>query len=283
MNSKQREEIQRKFKKSVTGIIGDIKVIDHTEALKLIWEEADELQLLLEKKPRILMVAGNIGLGKSTASKIISTFGKIRIDMEAGEKDLLKLFYDDMGQYAERLQLDLICQRLNQIVINGLLYPGQSIIYDRSPYEDPLIFARALNHYNLLNKESMKFCDDYFLIKRGELRDRFPETKFEPDLIILLRISVEEGWKRIQTRQRETELRDDAEKGHGLTMEYYRLLDKYYRTFAEDLIKKHWYSGPILELEEDELLVSDATHTRGQLYVIRCLKEALKITDGEGR
>jgi deoxyadenosine/deoxycytidine kinase len=277
MDNTKREEIEKKFKNIVSGVIEEIKVIDHKEALKLIWKEADELQFLLEKKPRILMVAGNIGLGKSTASKIISTFGKIRIDMEAGDKEMLKLFYDDMGLYAERLQLDLICQRLNQIVINGLLYPGQSIIYDRTPYEDPIIFARVLHHHQLLSRESMEFCEEYFLIKRRELLEHYPETQFEPDLIIMLQISVEEGWKRVHTRQRETELRDDAEKGHGLTLEYYELLDKYYKSFPEDLLNKRWYQGPILRLEEDELVVSDATHTRGQLYVIRCLKEALKI------
>ena len=267
------ERITRK----VNEIILEIKPIDEKEALRRIWNEAEDLQRLLNKERIVIMVAGNIGLGKTTTAKIVSTFGKTAIDMEDADKELLKLYYDEMRLFSERLQIDLIAQRLNQIAMNRVTHPDTSIIYDRTPYEDPLIFAAALHHYDQMSRESLDFCYDYFLIKKRELSKRFPDLKLEPDLLILLKANLENGWKRVNIRQRAMELKEDTHKGHGLTLEFYELLNEYYKKFAFELRERNWYRGPILTLEEDELEVADVTNTKGQLYVIKSVKEALKM------
>jgi len=270
-------DIDERINEKVKEIIVDIKPIDEKEALKRIWDEAEDLEQLLNKDRIVISVAGNIGLGKTTTAKIVSTFGKIAIDMEDADKELLRLYYDDMKLFAERLQIDLIAQRLNQIAINSLTYPQTSIIYDRTPYEDPLIFAAALHHYDQMSKESLDFCYEYFLIKKRELKRRFPTVKLEPDLLILLKANLENGWKRVHFRQRAMEIKEDTHKGHGLTQEFYTLLNEYYKQFTAELRERNWYRGPILVLEEDELEVADVTNTKGQLYVIKSVKEALEI------
>ena len=261
----------------VSEIIDEIKPMDEKEALKRIWDEAEDLQEVLNRDRVVIMVAGNIGLGKTTTAKIVSTFGKIAIDMEDVDKEILKMYYDDMQLFAERLQIDLIAQRLNQMIISSLINPHTSIVFDRTPYEDPLIFAAALHHYDQMSKDSLDFCNEYFLIKKRELVKRFPAAKLEPDLLILLKANLENGWKRVHLRQRAMELKEDTHKGHGLTMEFYTLLNEYYKNFSYELRERNWYRGPILILEEDELEVADVTNTKGQLYVIKSVKEALKI------
>ena len=109
-----------------------------------------------------------------------------------------------------------------------------------------------------------------------ELEQAFPQVRFEPDLIILLNSNVENGWKRVNLRKRNMELKDDTHKGHGLTFEFYELLHGYYDFFIEELVQRGWYDGPVLTLQEDEFEVSDVTNTKGQLYVIKSVKEALK-------
>ncbi|MDP8213722.1 MAG: deoxynucleoside kinase [Candidatus Euphemobacter frigidus] len=266
-----------KINQTVESIITEIKPLDEKEALKQIWDEAEGLQTILKKNPVIMMMAGNIGLGKTTTAKIISTFGKITIDIEDPHKELLKLYYENMGFYAERLQIDLICQRLNQIVVNSLLYPDSSISYDRSPYEDPLIFAQALLNHEQISRESLDFCCEYFMIKKRELEGKYPEVQFEPDLLIILKARVESGWARVHVRQRAIEVRKDRKKGRGLTKEFYRLLDGYCNALPSELRRKNWYQGPILTLAEDKLAVADVTNIKGQLYVVKSVKETLKI------
>ncbi len=272
--------IDRMFEVTVNSVIDSIRPMDEKDALKQIWDEAESLEALLHKHNPVIMVAGNIGLGKTTTARIISTFGKTRIDRENPDKELLRLYYDNMQEYAERLQIDLIAQRLNQMAINGLLYPDTPMVYDRTPYEDPLIFAKALAAYDQMTQEALNFCYDYFMIKRRELEEAFPQVRFEPDLIVLLSSNIENGWKRVNIRKRAMELKEDTRKGHGLTFDFYRLLHGYYEGFARELADRSWYKGAILTLQEDEFEVSDVTNTKGQLYVIRSVKEALRMLMG---
>ena len=260
----------------VQEAIDSIRPLDEKEALKTIWDEAEELEGLVERHRPVIMVAGNLGLGKTTTARVIATFGKARIDREDTEKELLQLYYEDMRKYAERLQIDLIAQRLNNVVINSIKYPNTGFVYDRTPYEDPLIFARALSAYDQMSSEAVEFCMEYFKMKVRELQRRFPQARLEPDLIVMLDATVENGWKRVNIRGRKMELKEDARKGHGLTFEFYSLLHSYYQTFPKDLEQLGWYKGPVLVLKEDEFEVADVTNIKGQLYVIRTLKEALK-------
>jgi len=270
----------KKFELIVNSVIESIRPMDEKDALKQIWDEAESLEELLHRYNPVIMIAGNIGLGKTTTARIISTFGKTKIDRENADKELLKLYYDNMEMYAERLQVDLIAQRLNHIAVNGLMYPDTPFVYDRTPYEDPLIFAKALASYDQMSPESLNFCYDYLMIKQRELEQAFPRVRFEPDLIVLLSSNIENGWKRVNIRKRAMELKDDTHKGHGLTFEFYNLLHGYYETFARELADRGWYRGAILTLKEDEFEVSDVTNTKGQLYVIRSVKEALKVLMG---
>ena len=115
------------------------------------------------------------------------------------------------------------------------------------------------------------------MIKKRELEGKYPEVQFEPDLLIILKEKVESGWARVHVRQRAIEVRKSRKKGQGLTKEFYRLLDGYCNALPLELRRRNWYQGPILTLAEDELSVADVTNITGQLYVVKSVKETLKI------
>lgn len=259
----------------VQEIIKKIKPLHPDEALKQVWEkEKGELLLLFQEYHPIIMVAGNIGFGKTTVAGFVGSFGKIPEIKEPVDNPLLKLYYDDMKAYSERLQTDLINVRLFDLFINKNLHPNQALIFDRTPYEDTYIFSEALCKNGLMSPDSLKFCYYYFSMKKRQLESRY-KTNLNPDLIIFLKGDIETGWKRVQGRQRSIEVREDAKKGVGLTKEFYQSLHNEYETFVERLQVD--YTGPILTLPQDTLAVADATNTKGQLYVIQSTKEALKL------
>ena len=267
-------EMNTKIEQIVTAIQQEIAQMPQREALKQVWEERKELEALLHNKDNLLlMIAGNIGLGKTTAGSIIGTFGKIPEINEPLDNPLLKLYYENMGRYAEPLQIDLINWRLWQLVLH-LKERKTSLVSDRTHYEDPYVFCEALCKTGLMSEDSRDFCQRYFQMKKDRL-ERDYTVSLTPDLVIFLSADIETGWNRCQNRGREMEIRDDATLGVGLPREFYQALHQEYDIFKEKM--PQLYPGPTLFLPQDKVEVVDATNTKGQLYVVRSVKEALKI------
>ena len=269
-----KKDINLDIAHQVNLIEQEIQKMDSRDALAKVWKEREELESLLKQQPLLLMIAGNIGFGKTTVTAIIGTYGKIEEIKEPVDNPLLSLYYEDMNRYSERLQLDLINVRLTDMAIKRLKSSDKSVIFDRTHYEDTLIFSEVLAQQNLMSQESLEFCNWYFKMKKSQIESRYG-VNLTPDLIVMLQGSMETGWRRVQGRDRKIEVRDDAGKGVGLSREFYQALHNQYEVFPKKL--NELYSGPLLILPQDTLEVADATNSKGQLYVIRSVKEALKL------
>jgi deoxyadenosine/deoxycytidine kinase len=160
---------------------------------------------------RLIVVAGNIGVGKtSLAERIGSRLGWKSAFESVSDNPYLPDFYADMRSWSFHLQIFFLGHRASQYL--EIARDPQSAILDRSIYEDAYIFARALYAMNNLAER------DYLAYRRlfNLVVDNLPP----PDLLIYLRAPVEVLMKRILSLGRAIE--------SGITAEYLGLLDSYY-------------------------------------------------------
>lgn len=263
-----------------TDVQAEVKSLKQEDALGQLWDESDELERLLADYPTVTVVGGNIGLGKSNTARILSKFGKVPKLLEpVKENPLLRHYYGNMRRFAPMLQVHVINDRLAALAYEKQRNQGASFVSDRTAYEDPWIFCEVLCAAGLMAPKVKDVCQQYFHERKAELEKRYGIT-LTPDLVILLtQDDIEVGWKRIKERGREMEVREDAKKGKGLTREFYTTLHRQYTNhFLADL-ERH-YGGSVLRLPQDQVDVSDANNSRGILYVVKSVKEALKVLHG---
>jgi deoxyadenosine/deoxycytidine kinase len=192
---------------------------------------------------RLIVVAGNIGAGKtSLAERIGSRLGWKSAFESVSDNPYLSDFYADMRSWAFHLQVFFLGHRASQYL--EIANDPQSTILDRSIYEDAYIFARALYSMNNLTER------DYLAYRRvfGLVVDHLPP----PDLLIYLRAPVSVLIKRIQSRGRSIET--------GITAEYLGLLESYYDDWmgSFDLC-------PVLTIRTDDL---DFVHKPKHLDIV---------------
>lgn len=160
---------------------------------------------------RLVVVAGNIGAGKtSLTERIGARLGWKTAFESVADNPYLADFYADMRSWSFHLQIFFLGHRANQYLEMAKL--PQSVILDRSIYEDAYIFARALHHLGNLNER------DYFSYRR--IFDQVVSGLPAPDLLIYLKAPVSVLMDRIHRRGREIET--------GITDDYMLLLESFY-------------------------------------------------------
>ncbi len=181
-----------------------------------------------------IAVAGNIGSGKTTLTRLLSKhYGWVPKYEEVVDNPYLTDFYEDMHRWSFNLQIFFLNRRLGGIV--EIQKTGQTVIQDRTIYEDACIFATNLHAMGLM---STRDFDNY--IRLYELMISLIPA---PDLIIYLRASVPTLVKRIQKRGREYE--------NSIRLDYLTGLNERYETWITN------YEGPKLILEVDNLQVEE--------------------------
>lgn len=272
-------EINKKIFEVCNEVAKEMYEIKEEKVVSSMIEESKKLRQTLKdyNKPLLIQVAGNVGFGKTTVTEIIANQTGMNAILENDDDFLLKQYYNDMPKYAERLQTHLMSQRYYMQIIKQLMLPNSSLICDRTPYEDSLIFAEVLCKYGFIEQDSLKYIYWYFDNLVGQLQKKYPEQKILPDLVIYLHGDIQVGWDRVQKRSRAIEVRDDAKIGKGLTFEFYKTLHEKYDNFIDVLKEKNWYSGPVLYLDQSKIDVSDATLTKGWLYIVKALNKTLEI------
>lgn len=126
-------------------------------------------------------VAGNIGAGKSSLTKVLAEHFALEPVYEAvDENPYLQDFYADMPRYAFHSQLFFLAKRLQQHV--SQVNPGRRVIQDRTLYEDANIFARNLFEERILDARDFGVYSAMYEAIRDALRP--------PDLLIYLRASL---------------------------------------------------------------------------------------------
>jgi len=192
---------------------------------------------------RLVIVAGNIGAGKTSLAERLSERMGWRCAFESvADNPYLADFYTDMRKWSFHLQIFFLGHRAMQYL--KMANEPQSVIFDRTIYEDECIFARALYHMGNVEER------DYLSYRR--VFDLITSQLPPPDLLIYLKAPVSVLMKRIHSRARSIET--------GISDEYLSLLDSFY----EDWLKT-FDVCPVLTIRSDDL---DFVHQPHHLDIV---------------
>lgn len=178
-----------------------------------------------------VVVAGNIGSGKTTLTKKLSEKLNWKPHFESVQDNpYLADFYDDMARWSFPLQIYFLNHRFN--THRFIEDSHGSAIQDRSIYEDANIFARALFEQGDLDKR------DYETYRTSY--ESMIQYLNAPTLMIFLKRSVPKLLERIKMRGRDYE--------QAIPVDYLTKLNGYY---------DEWYSnydkGKSLIVDTDDL------------------------------
>jgi len=176
-------------------------------------------------------VAGNIGSGKTTLTKLLSKHYKWKPHYEDVENNpYLNSFYEDMQRWSFNLQVYFLNSRFRQVI--DIHESGKNVIQDRTIYEDAYIFAPNLHSMNLM---STRDFENY--ISLFELMSSFIKA---PDLLIYLKASIPTLVEQIQSRGREYE--------ESIRLDYLKLLSERYENWITN-----YKLGKLLIIDVDNL------------------------------
>lgn len=182
------------------------------------------------KKPKHVAVAGNIVAGKTTLTEMLSKHYRWIPQFEdVDHNPYLTDFYDDMPRWSFNLQIYFLHGRLNQIL--DIQRGTETIIQDRTIYEDANIFAPNLHEMGLMSKRDFDNYYGFFSTIKSMVQP--------PDLLIYLKASVPTLVSQIQKRGREYE--------ENIRLDYLKKLNEYYNKWAES-----YKEGPILIIDCDK-------------------------------
>lgn len=192
---------------------------------------------------RLLIVAGNIGAGKtSLTERIGARLGWQTAFESVVDNPYLADFYAEMRAWSFHLQVFFLGHRAQQYLEMAAL--PQSVILDRSIYEDAYIFARALHHMGNIDER------DYLSYRR--VFDLVVNSLPPPDLLIYLKAPVTVLMERIRRRARNIET--------SISTEYLALLESFYDDWMET-----FDICPVLTIRTDDL---DFVHEARSLDIV---------------
>ncbi|MDE5708518.1 MAG: deoxynucleoside kinase [Alistipes sp.] len=185
-----------------------------------------------------IAIAGNIGSGKTTLTRMLTERYNARAYFEESDNPYIGDFYNDMNRWSFNLQISFLGSRIQQTMEMLADNDAGIIFQDRTIYEDAHIFAGNLHEMGLMSSRDIETYMKIFRL----ITTLIPH----PDLLIYLKAGVPTLISQIRKRGREYEMNiDEAYLG--------RLNDKY----------NHWidtiYEGDMLVIDKDhEDFVSDA-------------------------
>ena len=164
-----------------------------------------------------IAVAGNIGSGKSSLTRLLSEqFGWTPYFESVEDNPYLSDFYADMKRWSFNLQVYFLSNRFrsHKAITEG----PDSVILDRVIYEDAEIFARNL--YEIGNMERRDY-ENYVALYQV-----MTEYLRPPDLLIYLRANVDTLIRQISLRGRDFE--------QSIKREYLDQLNKHYEAWIQN-------------------------------------------------
>ncbi len=186
---------------------------------------------MIDPKHKYVAVAGNIGAGKSSLVELLcDQLGWAPFYEPVNDNPYLTDFYKDMNSWAFHSQIYFLIHRLR--IHHSILNHPNSVLQDRSVYEDAEVFARNLFLQGQINPR------DYATYR--ELYETLVAFLPPPDMVLYLRASVPTLQKRIKQRGRQFE--------QGITAEYLGNLNKLYDDWIE-----HFTLCPVLTIPSDDL------------------------------
>ena len=177
-----------------------------------------------------IAIAGNIGSGKTTLTKMLAKrYGSTPHFEPVDNNPYLNDFYADMQRWSFNLQIYFLNKRFKDVV--AISQSSDTIIQDRTIFEDARIFAPNLHDMGMMSDRDF---DNY-----SDLFDLMMSLVKLPDLMIYIRSTVPNLVSHIARRGR------DFEK--SIRIDYLEGLNKRY----EDWIKT--YQGHLMIVEGDTI------------------------------
>lgn len=190
-----------------------------------------------------IAVAGNIGAGKTTLTRLLAKHYRWEANFEdVVDNPYLDDFYNQMERWSFNLQIYFLNHRYRQIL--QIRESGKNIIQDRTIYEDAYIFAPNLHAMGLMTNRDFSNYKSLF-----ELMESLVQP---PDLLIYLRSSIPNLVKQIHKRGREYE--------NSISIDYLSRLNERYEAWIHDYKK-----GNLLVINVDELDFVDNPEDLGSI------------------
>ena len=188
-----------------------------------------------KKEIKHIAIAGNIGAGKTTLTKILSKhFGWLPQFEDVENNPYLNDFYEDMPRWSFNLQIYFLNSRFKQII--EIQQGTEVVIQDRTIHEDAEIFAPNLHGMGLM---STRDFENY-----TKLYETISSMIRPPDLLIYLKATVPTLVNQIQKRGREYE--------DNLRLDYIRRLNEYYEKWIST-----YKDGRLLVIDVDQINFAD--------------------------
>jgi deoxyadenosine/deoxycytidine kinase len=176
-------------------------------------------------------IAGNIGAGKTTLTKLLAKHFKWEAQLEdVVDNPYLDDFYNQMERWSFNLQVYFLNSRFRQVA--QIKESGKDIIQDRTIYEDAHIFAPNLHAMGLMTNRDFENYKSLF-----DLMEGFVDG---PDLLIYLRSSISNLVAQIHKRGRDYE--------NTISIDYLSRLNERYEAFIQGYTK-----GKLLIIDVDNL------------------------------
>ncbi len=190
-----------------------------------------------------IAIAGNIGAGKTTLTRLLAKHYKWEAHFEdVLENPYLEDFYNKMERWSFNLQIYFLNSRFRQIL--DIRESGKDIIQDRTIYEDAYIFAPNLHAMGLMTNRDFENYKSLFDLMEGVVEG--------PDLLIYLRSSIPNLVAQIHKRGREYE--------NTISIDYLSRLNERYEAWAHDYDK-----GNLLIVDVDHLNFVDNPEDLGNI------------------
>ncbi|MDO4728723.1 MAG: deoxynucleoside kinase [Bacteroidota bacterium] len=178
-----------------------------------------------------IAVAGNIGAGKTTLTKLLAKNFKWEPHFEdVVDNPYLDDFYHQMDRWSFNLQIYFLNSRFRQIL--QIRKSGKKVIQDRTIYEDAYIFAPNLHDMGLM---SLRDFENY-----TSLFETMESMISAPDLLIYLKSSVPNLVGQIHKRGREYE--------NAISIDYLSRLNDRYEEWIRTYTK-----GKLLIIDVDKI------------------------------
>jgi len=179
----------------------------------------------------LIAVAGNIGSGKTTLTKLLANYYKWNPQYEnADNNPYINDFYEDMQRWSFNLQVSFLSERFKKMI--DLRKENKTVILDRTIYEDAYIFAPNLHAMGLMPSRDFDNYSNLFELINSLIQP--------PDLLIYLRATVPTLVNQIQNRGRKYE--------DSIRLDYLKRLNERYEA---------WISG----YDKGKLLIVDVDKT----------------------
>ncbi|MBC7555016.1 MAG: deoxynucleoside kinase [Taibaiella sp.] len=181
----------------------------------------------LKSTPKHIAVAGNIGSGKTTLTATLAKHYKWQPHFEDVEHNpYLVDFYEDMPRWSFNLQIYFLNNRIKHLI--DIRNGKDTVIQDRTIYEDAHIFAPNLFDMGLLTKRDYENYTSFFQNLKTLIQP--------PDLLIYLKASIPTLVDQIQKRGREYE--------ENIRLDYLKRLNENYNKWIDG-----YNDGPLLVID----------------------------------